>query len=485
MKNRRTFLKHLLVGTAAITSLPSLSIRAQAKKHPNILFIAVDDLRPQLGCYGHPKMQTPNMDKLAAKGTLFERAYCQVAVCGASRASLLSGLRPTPDRFKTYLDRVTEQAPGITSLPMYLRQNNYYTISNGKIYHHRDDDIHAWSEEPWRVGAALGGEHRWLRPENQEIHQKNQQRSKETGDKKNSRGPAYEWADVPDDRYPDDVMVTKSIQDLERLKEMDQPFFLATGFVRPHLPFNAPKRFWDLYDHKEIKIPDNYFHPKGAPDVALHNFGELRAYHEIPPTGSVSDDTARNLIHGYYASTSFVDYEIGRLLKALDDFDLRDNTIIILWGDHGWQLGEHAMWCKHCNFETSTHVPMLIHAPGFPNNNRSRALVEFVDIYPTLCELTGLPLPPHLQGTSFVPLLQDPDVPWKQAAFSRWGHGWSIRTDRYRYTEWRQNGEVTDRMLYDHQIDPGENENISEKEENAVLVNRLSSMLNKGWESYQ
>ncbi len=483
MKTRRSFLKSL-VKAATLTALPIVA-QARKKLRPNILFIAIDDLRPQLGCYGNSTMVTPNMDTLAAAGTLFERAYCQIAVCGASRASLMSGLRPTPARFKTYLDRVTEQAPGVTTLPMYLRQSGYHTISNGKIYHHRDDDIHAWSEEPWFVGAALGGEHKWLRPENINIHQANQKRYEETGERKNSRGPAFEWADAPDDLYPDDAVTTKSIEDLQRLKKMDKPFFLGVGYVRPHLPFNAPKRFWDMYDRDRIKIPDNYFTPKGAPDVALHNFGELRSYHDIPHTGAVSDETARNLIHGYYACVSFVDYEIGRLLKALDDLELRDNTIIILWGDHGWQLGEHAMWCKHCNFETSTHVPMLISAPGFKANNRTDALVEFVDIYPSLAELAGLPTPDHCQGTSFAPLMRNADLPWKSAAFSRWNHGWSIRTDRYRYTEWRTNGTVTDRMLYDHQTDADENVNISEHADNAVLVERLSIMLNRGWKSCQ
>ncbi len=481
MQSRRSFLREMAFGATVLAC--SSFIRpggAQEESRPNILFIAVDDLRPQMNCYGNHDMITPHLDRLAAFGTLFERAYCQVAVCGASRASLLSGLRPHADRFKTSRDRVTKQAPGITSLPMYLRQNGYHAISNGKMYHHADDDIHAWSEEPYRDG----NEHRWLRPENIEINQQNQKRTNGTGT--NSRGPAYEWADVPDDQYPDDTMTTKSIADLTRLKANNQPFFLATGFVRPHLPFNAPKRFWDLYERDKIKIPDNYFPPEGAPAVALHNFGELRAYHDIPATGPVSDETALHLIHGYYASTSFVDYQLGRLLDALEGLDLSDNTVVLLSGDQGWQLGEHAMWCKHSTFETSTHVPLLICAPGFRKNNRSRALVEFVDIYPTLCELVGLPLPVHLQGTSVVPLMRDPDLPWKQAAFSRWLNGWSIRTDRYRYTEWRNDkGEITDRMLYDHVNDPGENVNISEAADKRELTARLSYMLQKGWQAYQ
>ncbi len=471
---RRQFLK-----TAGLFSVTPFAVRLGAKtekKRPNILFIAVDDLRPQLNCYGREQMISPNIDGLAREGFLFERAYCQIAVCGASRASLLSGIRPTGERFLHYHDRVTDEAPGVTTLPMYLKNNGYTTISNGKIYHHRNDDILAWSEEPYRTGR----EHRFLKPENQKIHAENQKRTGGKGP--NRRGPAWECADAPEDKYPDHIMTTKSIRDLKRLSQSEKPFFLAVGYVRPHLPFNAPKRYWDMYDHKSIDLADNPFRPKGAPDAALHNWGELRNYHDIPKTGPVSEETARNLVHGYYASTTFVDAQIGRLLQALEDLELAENTIVILWGDHGWQLGEHGMWCKHCNFETSVHVPLIIRVPGYKSGVRSRRLVEFVDIYPSLCELAGLPLPPHLQGTSFVPLLKDPDLPWKRAVFSRWQNGWSIRTDRYRYTEWHnKQGERTDRMLYDHQTDPMENENIAEYPENVELGQRLSKMLAKGW----
>lgn len=363
---------------------------------------------------------------------------------------------------------------------MHLRRNGYYTISNGKVYHFKDDDINAWSEIPFRVNNP----HRYLREENKELHAQNQKLT--GGEGKNSRGPAFEWADVPDDQYPDHIMTDKAIADLRKLKSMDKPFFLAAGYLRPHLPFNAPKRFWDMYERSKIDLADNPFRPKGAPDAALHTSPELRKYHDIPKTGHIPDETARNLIHGYYACTTFTDYEIGRLLNELKSLNLIDNTIIILWGDHGWQLGEHDMWCKHSNFETSTHAPMIINTPGYKMGIRSNKLVEFVDIYPTLCELTGLPLPDHLQGTSFAPLMRNPDLPWKQVAFSRWKNGWSIKTDRYRYTEWYDDqGEVSERMLYDHTIDPHENENISEYPENSDLVSRLSYMLQKGWKAYQ
>jgi iduronate 2-sulfatase len=473
---RRRFLANLGVATLSLTFASRLAAKKNAHR-PNILFIAVDDLRPQLGCYGRKEMITPNIDALAASGTLFERAYCQVAVCGASRASLLSGLRPNANRFKTHKDRVSVQAPEATTLPAYLKQNGFVTISNGKIYHHWDDDIDAWSKKPFRAR----GEHQYFRPENIALHKNNQTLDR----KRNTRGPSYESADAPIEQYPDHIMTDKSIRDLKQLAGGDKPFFLAAGFARPHLPFNAPKEFWDMYDEKEINLADNPFRPKGCPDVALHQYGELRHYDGVPPKGPIADELAKKLIHGYYACTSFVDYEVGRLLKALDDLNLRKNTIVILWGDHGWQLGEHALWCKHSNFETSTHVPMLISAPGFPNN-RTRALVEFVDIYPTLCELSSLPLPEHLEGSSYVPLMRDPGQPWKQAAFSRWGRGWSVRTDRYRYTEWRdKNGDMSDRMLYDHENDPNENVNSAEQPENGAIVGELSGMLGKGWRAFR
>jgi len=478
--SRRKFLKLAAAGTAGL-SLTVNSCRKRAglgSERPNILFIAVDDLRPQIGCYGHKQMISPNIDRIAGAGTVFERAFCQVPVCGASRASLMSGVRPTRDRFLTYYTRVDEDKPDVVTLPKQFRDHGYHTISNGKIYHHRDDDISAWSEEPWRCG----GEHRYLLEENKKRHQQNQIKTEGKGP--NSRGPAFEAADIGDDQYPDHIITEKSIADLRRLKNMDEPFFLGVGFIRPHLPFNTPKKYWDMYKHDEIDLADNPFRPEGAPDVALHNWGELRAYADIPKEGPVSDETARNLIHGYYASVTFVDAQIGRLLDELDRLDLRENTMIILWGDHGWNLGEHGLWCKHCNFETSLHSPLIISAPGYKNGQRTGALTEFVDIYPSLCELCGLQLPEHLEGTSFVPLMKKPNREWKKAAFSRWFAGESIRTDRYRYTEWtnKENKQYA-RMLYDHQIDPMENVNVSESPEYAEIVQKHSGMLKEGWKS--
>ncbi len=274
------------------------------------------------------------------------------------------------------------------------------------------------------------------------------------------------------------MIADKGISDLRRLKQTDRPFFLALGFLKPHLPFNAPRKYWDLYKREEIDLADNPFRPKGAPDAALHNWGELRAYEGIPKKGPLPESIARTMVHGYYACVSYTDAQIGRVLAELDRLGLRDNTIVVLWGDHGWNLGEHGLWCKHCNFETSLHSPLIVRAPGVKAGTRTDALTEYLDIYPSLCGLCELPLPVHLQGRSFVPLMKNPNLPWKKMVFSRFYDGDSVKTDRYRYTEWRRkDGEVYAQMLYDHHIDPFENVNISERSENKELVEKLSKML--------
>jgi arylsulfatase A-like enzyme len=294
----------------------------------------------------------------------------------------------------------------------------------------------------------------------------------------NQRGPAYEADVVADNAYFDGMIADKGISDLRRLKDMDKPFFLALGFLKPHLPFNAPKKYWDMYEAEEIDLADNPFRPKGAPDAALHNWGELRAYHGIPAKGPLSDELARTLVHGYYACVSYTDAQIGMVLAELDRLGLQDNTVVILWGDHGWNLGEHGLWCKHCNFETSLHSPLIVRGPGIKTGIKTNALVEYLDIYPSLCELCDIPLPGHLQGGSFVQLLKNPNLLWKEAVFSRYYRGDSVKTDRYRYTEWRRkDGGIYARMLYDHSVDLVENVNISELPENKELIEKLSGMI--------
>jgi iduronate 2-sulfatase len=445
-----------------------------SKRKPNVLFIPIDDLRPQLFCYGREQMVSPNIDRVAHQGVVFTRSFCQVPVCGATRASLLSGVRPTRERFTNYFTWVDKDLPGALTLPEHFRKHGYVTLSNGKVFHHQTDCAErSWSEEPWYPRAESEATWRnYLLPEN-----------KAADKSKEHRGPPFECADVPDNAYYDGQIADRTIADLHRLAAQDEPFFLAAGFIKPHLPFNAPKKYWDYYRRGEIELADNPFRPDGAPDAAIHNWNELRAYFDVPREGPVSDEMARSLIHGYYAATSYTDAQVGRVTAALDDLGLCENTVVVLWGDHGWQLGEHSLWCKHCNFETSLNAPLIVSAPWMDGEQRCDALVEFADVYPTLCELAGLPLPDHLEGTSFTPLMDDPGQPWKTAAFSRYHAGDSIRTNQHLYTEWTDDdGAVTARMLYDHDADPDENVNISEQPENAALVAGLSDALHRGWQ---
>lgn len=426
-------------------------------RRPNVLFIAVDDLRPQLGCYGHRQMISPNIDALASSGALLARAYCQVPVCGASRASLLSGLRPTGTRFIGFDARKDVDAPQAVSLPAWFKQQGYTTVQLGKIYHHADDDASAWSTQvPTRVN--------WLRDYHDPAHvQLIAELEARAGEQpRQVRGPAFDAGDAPIDQYMDGRVLADAQGHLRHLSDQTAPFFLAVGFHKPHLPFNCPKRFWDLYDREQINLADNPFRPQGAPDAALHNWSELRSYHGIPAKGPLDDDIARTLIHGYYACTSFTDHLIGELLRTLEQTGQRDNTLICLWGDHGWNLGEHGLWCKHANFETSLHSPLIIAGPGIKPATKVHGLCEFIDIYPTLCKLSGTESPDHLHGQALLTAIEAPKQAFKQAVYSRYYRGESVKTDRYRYTLWySKDRTIRDEMLYDHHADPGENINVA------------------------
>lgn len=441
-------LEYLLIALG-FTSCQSTQEQAPAK--PNVLFIAVDDLRPELGCYGQEQIKSPNIDKLAANGLTFVNAYCNVPVCGASRASLLTGIRPTQNRFVGYDTYAQKDAPGAVSLPQHFKNNGYHTISNGKVFHHIDDILDSWSEKPWNPAAESGSYLNYLTERNQQIV-----------DSTKGRAYPYEMAAVDDEAYFDGQIAAKTIEDLKRLKDEGKPFFLASGFLKPHLPFNAPKKYWDLYPEKSIHLPDNYYPPKNAPDAAIHNFGELRNYYSIPAEGPVSDEMALELIHGYYACVSYVDAQIGKVLDALEELGLAENTVVILWGDHGWQLGEHSIWCKHASFKTSLNTPLIISAPGFQGNKKTEALVEFIDIFPSLCELAQLENPAQLHGKSFVPLMENLGQQWKEAIYCRYVLGESVKTKDYLYTEWfNKQQESFASMLFDHQQDPDENVNVA------------------------
>jgi arylsulfatase A-like enzyme len=443
------------------------NIQAQQK---NILFIAVDDLRPQLGCYGDPVVQSPNMDKLASSGVRFAQAYCNIPVCGATRASIMSGLRPNASRFINYDCYLDKDVPGVVSLPMHFRNNGYQTVSLGKVFHHQFDSKGSWDEN-WRPKNPKEGVWQdYQLPENIAANKSDKQRAL-----------PYEKADLPDDAYFDGKIAAKAIEELQAAKQSGKPFFMAVGFLKPHLPFNAPAKYWDLYPEASIKLPDNMHKPKDAPDASMHTFGELRAYSDIPPIGPVSNDMALKLIQGYYACVSYTDAQVGKVLKALDALGLADNTIVVLWGDHGWNLGEHGLWCKHCNFKNALHTPLMIRAPGFKTGIVANQLVEYVDVYPTLCDLAAVPKPFHLQGNSLTPLLNGENPAWKDAVFSRWIKGETIITQSHAYTEWyQQPGQPPyARMLFDHTTDAGENVNISEDPANRQLVEALHKRIEK------
>ena len=491
-----------------------------------------------MGCYGHELVKSPNIDKLAREGMRFNRAYCQMAICSPSRASLMTGLRPDSTGVVENVTYFRDTVPDVVTLPQHFRKHGYETVYVGKIYHGAmRDEEKSWSRKAvyakpgfrWDVGG-------YQLPENQALVERRQEEVKlkygevELGGL--ACGPAVESADVPDEAYQDGRSTEAAIATLRQLKG-GKPFFLGVGFHKPHLPFVAPKKYWDFYDPKEIDLADNPFVPKDVPSVGMHSSFELRVRHGVPKSGVIPDEMARNLIHGYLACVSYVDAQTGRIVAELERLGLRDNTIIILWGDHGWHLGEHTLWGKATNFEIATRCPLIVSAPGMRTTSRSSdALVELLDMYPSLCELSGLPVPEHVEGRSFVPLLDDPGRTWKSAAFSQFpcpalrewaamplspemrgtffgplvrrveqklkaeaperydedlynNHlmGYSMRTDGHRFTIWIDirdpDADPIAVELYDHGRDPSENINIAGNPGNAQLIRQLMVRLKR------
>ena len=454
----------------------------------NVLFIIADDLRVEPD---PTQVLTPALDRLARESLQFDRAYCQIAVCGPSRASFLSGARPdTIGVYENSTHLRKSRLPEVVTLPQLFKEHGYRTLSVGKIFHHEEvetggdvrtrpgDDPRSWSEEPWHHGTPY---QQWFNQASADALSKAKVEAAKTN-RKIVRGPPYEAADQPDARYPDAQIAEKAIETLREVKE--QRFFLAVGFRRPHLPFNCPKKYWDLYPPEKIRLPKNYHPPKDAPAIALHTSSEVRSYAGMPANGPLNDHDALNLIRGYRASVTFLDTQVGRVVAELDRLGLARNTIVVFISDHGYHLGENSVWGKMTNFELGTRVPLLFRLPdGRGKGHKTDALVELVDIYPTLAELCQLPLPSHLEGRSAVPLLTDPDRDWKPAVFSQFPRrvaggttmGYSVRTSRYRYTEWKDApGSVE---LYDLAADPFNNVNLACQPQYREQIRELSGIL--------
>ncbi|TYA92115.1 sulfatase [Seonamhaeicola marinus] len=514
-------------------------------KKPNILFIGIDDLRPELGCYGSDIAISPNLDKFSTQGLQFNKAYCQQAICGPSRASLLTGIRPeTNGVFHNYI-KFRDTSPNVVTLPQHFMNNGYETVYCGKIFHHGDlDDEKSWSRLPSvdsmkakgvkdPVGFAL--------EENLKERSATRKAMFKTYGKVAryglAMGKAYESADVPDNTYSDGYNTEMAIATMQDMlaKNPDKPFFLGLGFNKPHLNWVAPKKYWDLYKRSDIKLSKQTVAPKNVAQVGLHPSFELRVRSGIPKIGEIEDELAVTLKHAYLACVSYVDAQIGKMIAALEAAGVRDNTIIIIWSDHGWHLGDMGIWGKATNYEIATRVPMLIWTPDMlkeAQGKKTEALVELIDMYPTLCDLAGIETPMHVEGTSFKPLLKNSNKTWKGAAFSQfpspalreWGAfpirpamretyfgpllteveqkiknqqkatwnrdlfenhlmGYAMRTQRYRLILWKDRTNKSKKPvfieLYDHMVDPNETKNIAE--ENPELVEKLVQQFNRGW----
>lgn len=521
------------------------STKSGSLKKPNILFIGIDDLRPELGCYGSDIAISPNLDRLASEGLLFNKAYCQQAICGPSRASLLTGIRPeTSGVFHNYI-KFREANPDVVTLPQLFKNNGYETVYAGKIFHHGDlDDEKSWSRLPALDSMTSKG---IKKPVGFALEANNKERAatmkamvEQYGDVAKlglASGMAYESAEVPDNTYSDGYNTELAIATMkEMLAKKDKPFFLGLGFHKPHLNWVSPKKYWDLYDRKNIKITDQDTMPLYGAQMGLHPSIELRVRSGIPKKGPIDHELAITLKHAYLACVSYVDAQIGKMITALEEAGVRDNTIIIVWSDHGWHLGDMGIWGKATNYEIATRVPMMIWTPDMPKGSQGKttdALVELVDMYPTLAELARLEIPTQVEGTSFKPLLKNPNAEWKTAAFSQfpspalreWGAfpirpamretyfgplleevearivkqqgdkwnrdlfennlmGYAMRTQDYRLIVWkdRTKPELAPVFveLYDHKTDASETKNIADN--NPELVQQLMKQFNKGWQ---
>jgi len=451
---------------------------------PNVLFIAVDDLNTMLGCYGHPDARTPNIDRLASRGVVFNRAYCQQAVCNPSRASLLTGRRPDTLKVWDLRTHFRKTFPSVVTLPEHFKKNGYHTQCIGKLFHNYPKGMQ--DPQSWTVDA----EFEWGRHSDEYAHRK------PVAGKPSRKGAITERLDAPDDTYRDGQIADRAVELLGKIK--DRPFFLAVGFWRPHAPMLAPKKYWDLYDRDSLAPPFDPRPPRGVPEIALHDNREIRGYQEVVTDGKITLETTMKIRHGYLASITYLDAQVGRVLDELTRLNVADRTIVVFWSDHGFHLGEHGLWCKTSNFELDARVPLIVADPTGKNPKaangdpvKTDAIVELLDIYPTLVELCGLPMPKGLEGTSLASVLNDPSRKGKPAALTQHPRpayyrgspqvmGYSIRTPQFRYTQWRkfESGEVVAEELYDHNTDPHETTNAFSTAETGATLARLREHLN-------
>lgn len=438
----------------------------------NVLFIAVDDLRVELGCYGSVHVLSPNIDGLAERGVLFERAYCQQTVCNPSRASVLTGLRPDTLGVWDLVTHFRENVPDAVTLPQLFARNGYHARCVGKIFHNwRQDD---WKGDPdsWSVPSVLHY--------NSHGNDKPMVDGKIPPNLASGRG-GTECRDVPDEAYFDGRVARAAVEALREIAGADEPFFLAVGFWKPHTPFNAPKKYWDLYERGEVPVPEITTPPKSVPDIALTK----------DRFDGADSERLREMHHGHLAAITYLDAQVGKVLAELDALGLRDDTVVVFWSDHGLHLGEHGLTRKTTAFDLDARVPLLIDAPGFDSGKRTDGLVELLDLYPTLADLCDLEAPADLEGASLVPLLEDPSAVIKPVALTQTPRpnyprgkdpevmGYSVRSPGFRYTEWREfaSGKVRARELYDHRSDPGETRNVIGDSSHAAEVERLAGDL--------
>ncbi len=465
---------------------------ATAADRPNVLLILVDDLKPAMGCYGDPVARTPNLDALAARGMRFDLAFCNQAVCAPSRFTLMLGSHSTSTGLYGLGSQLRQIVPDAVTMPQHFAKHGYHTESLGKVFHighgnngdpesfsvpHFHDKVIEYLDPLSTDGGKLTREEAYF--SNRELGRI----------KSLPRGAAFESPDVDDGQYADGRVAAETMKRLQAAKKRREiagtPFLIAAGFARPHLPFSAPQKYWDLYDADALPMPGFEQSPEGAPAVAGKRGGEITNYKPVPEQGAIDEALKRKLIHGYYASTSFVDAQIGKVMNELDRLQLADNTIVVLWGDHGFHLGDLGIWTKHTNYEQANRIPIVFVAPGIAKANSStKQLAESVDVFPTLAELAGLPAPSGPQpidGVSLVSVLQDSQARVRDHAYHAYPKrklGRAIRTERYRMVQWKNPGQDEDDAeyeLYDYEADPLETKNLAGK--HPELVAELAAKL--------